>query len=359
MASVQRITFLLPGAGKTPSGGHKVVYEYANHLAARGYTVSIVHPAILQNHTPHERVVRFLRYIYYKTTNSFKPDLWFRIDPRVQLFWVPTLNEANIPDGDIVIATAWQTAEVVARYSTVKGKKVYLIQGLETWSGPEERVVSTWKLPMEIIVISKWLLDFGHNLGAAPHYIPNGLDFTAFGVDINPEDRDPNHVIMLYHTNPIKGSKQGLEALKIAKMQNPSLQASLFGTPSAPHDLPHWIKYYRCPEQEVLRQLYNRASIFISPSWMEGWGLPASEALMCGTALVATDIGGHREYAIHGQTALLAPPQNSEALAAHLINLTSDSATRVALARRGNELIQKFTWTRAIDSFEQVIHNMH
>lgn len=39
-----RITFILPDVTPIPNGGVKVVYEYANHLAARGHTVTVVHP---------------------------------------------------------------------------------------------------------------------------------------------------------------------------------------------------------------------------------------------------------------------------------------------------------------------------
>ena len=41
----RRIAFLLPRSGVTPIGGYKVVYEYANRLAADGYEVELVYPA--------------------------------------------------------------------------------------------------------------------------------------------------------------------------------------------------------------------------------------------------------------------------------------------------------------------------
>ena len=44
---MKNITFLLPSHGRRPTGGYKVVYEYANRLSANGYTVNIVYPATI------------------------------------------------------------------------------------------------------------------------------------------------------------------------------------------------------------------------------------------------------------------------------------------------------------------------
>ena len=113
-----RVTFLLPGSARFPVGGYKVVYEYANHLCERGHQVTVVHPALLDEHDPwFLKVYHQARYISWGATNLFGPQRWFMIRSGVQLKWVPTLGEANIPDGDVVVATGWPTAEYTAGYS--------------------------------------------------------------------------------------------------------------------------------------------------------------------------------------------------------------------------------------------------
>lgn len=44
MNQEESISFLLPGSGKSPSGGLKVIYEQANRLVNAGYTVYMVYP---------------------------------------------------------------------------------------------------------------------------------------------------------------------------------------------------------------------------------------------------------------------------------------------------------------------------
>jgi glycosyltransferase involved in cell wall biosynthesis len=356
MAKTLRITFVLPGNGHNPIGGFKVVYEYANHLARRGHEVTIIHPALLDRAASGREVLRStLRYVYWKSKNQYRPTQWFQIDPSVRLLWVPSLDEQHIPAGDAIIATAWQTAEALADYPCSKGKRFYLIQHLETWNGSEERVYATWKLPLAKIVIAKWLKEIADSLGENCVYIPNGLDFEGFSLDIPPEQRDPYKALMLCHTYDWKGSKDGLEALSLARRQIPNLSAVLFGVSAAPPNLPEWVEYHRCPDQKFLRQLYNEAAVFVAPSWTEGWPLPPAEAMMCGAALVATDIGGHREYAFDEKTALLSPAKMPLLLAENIMRIMRSNDLHSKLACQGHTYMQQFTWQRATDALEALL----
>lgn len=47
-----KITFVLVSSGQNPVGGFKIVYEYANCLAARGHNVTIIHPALSLTDAP-------------------------------------------------------------------------------------------------------------------------------------------------------------------------------------------------------------------------------------------------------------------------------------------------------------------
>lgn len=355
MVNPLRITFVLPGAGLVPVGGFKAVYEYANHLSRRGHKITVVHSARLCINENLSRVARStLWYLYRRGTGKYGPDSWFLVDPSVKLLWVPSLSKHHIPDGDVVIATAWQTAEWVAEYPHSKGQKLYLIQHLETWSGPEDRVYATWRLPLKKIVVAKWLEQFGKGIGEESVCIPYGLDFETFTRKMPPDQRNPSTVMMLYHEYNWKGSKDGLDALHLVRDRTQNLTVTLFGT-SRPSGFPSWISYYCSPPQTLLSDLYNASSIFVAPSWTEGWGLPATEAMMCGAALTATETTGHLEFAIHEKTALLSPIKSPHELARNVLRLIEDNALRIRLAQQGYEYVQQFTWRRAADRFEAVL----
>src|ERR1051326_3008944 len=124
----------MPGYMWGPSGGYRVVYEYANQLVARGHQVSVVHPRRLawpQVSRPTLRQhVRKLRFALRELISIPTID-WHVMDPRVQLLYLPNLRNRYIPDGDVVFATAWNTGKPVMRCSATKGRKSYLIQHYE------------------------------------------------------------------------------------------------------------------------------------------------------------------------------------------------------------------------------------
>jgi glycosyltransferase involved in cell wall biosynthesis len=281
---------------------------------------------------------------------------WIHIDRRVNMLSVAKPESHVIPDADAVFASAWTTAEVVLGYPQSKGKKFYLIQQYETFDGPKDRVEVTWRAPLRKIVIAKWLHELGLSLGCPQHeiaYIPNGLDHTMFRL-LNPiAGRGKRLAMAFFPWQSWKGGADGLAAVEIAKRKHPDLTATFFSVSRRPSYLPRWIEYRRNPPQRALiEDIYNRSSVFVCPSWSEGSAAPPMEAMACGCALAATDIGGVRECATHEVTALLSPARDPESLAKNIIRLLDDEDFRVALARAGNEHIRSFTWQRSTTLLE-------
>jgi glycosyltransferase involved in cell wall biosynthesis len=273
-----QICFVMGRSGHYPCGGYKIVYEYANRLVQRGHQVTVVHPTTSYEYSSFTHRLK-IYYHYLRRLagldGGYRPDAWFKMDPRVNLTWVPNLREPWIPKAEIVVATAWQTAEWVARYSAQRGRKYYFIQGWETVFNPADpqRVVNTYRLPLRKIVIARWLEDKLAELGESAVYIPNGLDFEEFGLDVPPEKRNPYQLMMLYHQFDCKGVPDALAAVRQVKDRIPEIRLTMFGVYDRPDDLPAWVEYYKQPEQGLLRRLYNQAAIFIIASWVEGWGL--------------------------------------------------------------------------------------
>ncbi|MEO8209068.1 MAG: glycosyltransferase family 4 protein [bacterium] len=348
------INFILPFAGNKPIGGFKIIYEYANRLSERGHKVNLIHPSYTFKENIFNNSKYFISYYYRKLSQSYFPD-WFELNKNVNVMWIRSIENRYIPDADVLIASAWRTAKCSSSLDPNKGKKFYFIQGYETWNGPEDEVNETWRLPYRKIVISKWLKEIAETMGEKADYIPNGLDFGEFGIDINPKDRNPNKVMMLYNELKFKGCDSGISAMIELKKRVSDLQAVLFGVPERPDTLPGWIEYHKSPDRKLLRRLYNESAIFISPSLTEGFGLTSAEAMMCGSALAASFTGGHKEFAIEKETALTFEPGNVNQIIEKVLFLINDNDLRIGLAMQGNKFIQKFTWEKAVNSFEKVL----
>ena len=351
------INILLPGSARYPIGGFKIIFEYANGLSVKGHKVNIILPLNI-NEMDDSLTVRIKwKYIYYrdKILKKFKANSWFKFDSNINVHWVQSLDQKFIPEGDILVATSWHTAQIANEYSQNKGKKVYFIQSFETWHGSYEDVIATWKMPFKKIVIANWLLEIARKNNEEAKLIYNGFDFNSFGIDVLPQQRDPLSIGMLYHEMEIKGSRFGLEAFEKLKTEYPELEVNLFGVPEKSKHIPEWINYFQNPDQNLLRKIYNNSSIFVNPSKVEGFALTPAEAMICGCAVVVSDIAGHRDYSFNEKTALLFTSENVDSLIEKLRILLNDNDKRINLAKKGNEYINKFQWQDSIDKFEKLI----
>ncbi len=91
-----------------------------------------------------------------------------------------------------------------------------------------------------------------------------------------------------------------------------------------------------------MREVWRRAAIAVFPSTY-GEGVPKAllEAASCGRAIVATDMPGCRDVVRHGETGLLVPPHDADALAAALATLAADPARRRAMGEAGRRLVER------------------
>ncbi|SIT48036.1 Glycosyltransferase, group 1 family protein [Paraburkholderia piptadeniae] len=359
-----KITFILPRLTAGPTGGGKIVYQYANALASAGHTVEVLHPRTLFLWSLRKSFALKLlslgvdcaRFAAVWPTRGKTDVPWMPMHPAVKISVVPALFSRFIPDADVIVASLWRTAEYVEHYPACKGRKFYFVQHYETWSGPAHRVDGTLKSTMNKIVISTWLKQLINELsGDEVHQVSNPVDHGEFFVTASIAKR-PRVVSMLYSPHAWKGAADGVAALEQAKTQFPELQAILFGTSARPDFLPGWITYVQNPERQVLRDaIYNGSSIYVCPSWREGWGLPVLEAMACGCAVVTTDNGGTRDFVIDGDNGIVVPPKEPRALSKALLSLLADDERRAAFAARSIELAQRSTLQASLDKLLTVL----
>jgi glycosyltransferase involved in cell wall biosynthesis len=353
-----RLAFVLPGFSDVPSGGYRVAFEYANRLSARGHEVTLLCPAVRRIRQPERAVAAGLIAPWWSARQrghlQSRPS-WFALRPQVLLHRPVRLRARQLTCFDAVLATQWDTAEDLARLLPAGVAGLQLIQSYETWHGPVERVDAVWRSGLTVLVIARWLAELGQQLTDAPmHLVPNAVDTEVFTPQ--PVARDPHLVAMLWHADRVKGSDVGARALLAAREQLADLQAEVFGTGPRPEGLPLWCSYVQRPTTVQLVGLLSRASVFLAPSRLEGWALPPAEAMACGCAVVATDIGGHRDYCRDGETALLANPEDAAGLAAALVGLLRDPALSRTLAAAGQQLIRgSFGWEDSTAALEGVI----
>ncbi len=335
-----KMTFLTPHL--KISGGVKIICEYARRLAEQGHQVTLLakdrHPT--------------WRGLLHSLSHTIK---WIDLN-KVTIKFIPEFNPRYFPEGDAIFATSWQTAQPVNAADDTKGKKFYLIQHMENLiSRDSAQVKPTYRLPLIKIVVSQWLKErLEVEFQQSSHHIPNAIDHDAFF----PTDKtyDSKRIVMLHHTAEWKGINDGIQAIAIAQKKIPDIQLVLFGVRRKNLDnVNAEYHYYLNPNK--LRKLYSSCNLFLCPSWYEGFGLPGLEAMACQTALVTTDTGGCRDYAINNETALISKPKNPQALADNITRALTDMNLLKKLSASGHRMAQKFKWSESVDKMEQIIRD--
>jgi glycosyltransferase involved in cell wall biosynthesis len=91
---------------------------------------------------------------------------------------------------------------------------------------------------------------------------------------------------------------------------------------------------------------YSRASVFAFPSLDEGFGMPVLEAMAAGVPVITSNRSALPEVA--GDAAVLVDPEDLDALAGALLELTQSESRRAELVQKGLLRAQSFTWKKAV-----------
>lgn len=98
------------------------------------------------------------------------------------------------------------------------------------------------------------------------------------------------------------------------------------------------------PRTEVI-QILSHATVFACPSLYEPLGIVNLEAMACGAAVVASNVGGIPEVVMDAQTGLLVPANDPAALADAIASLVSDRARATAMGQLGRQRVAAdFSW---------------
>ena len=225
-----RITFISPTVNM--GGGTKVVVIYAERLMRKGHIVRIISPPP-RSISLTEKLKLWLR------GNSWPggplPPMSYlegtAVKHQVLDRWRP-VSDYDVPDGDAVIATWWETAEWVNTFSPKKGAKVYFIQHHEVFPHlPALRSRATYRLPFHKVVIARWLKDLMRTEYADDNVdlVPNSVDTAQFFASVRGKQSIPT-VGFLYATTPFKGLDVTLAALQSVRERYPNLRLVCFGS---------------------------------------------------------------------------------------------------------------------------------
>ena len=194
--------------------------------------------------------------------------------------------------------------------------------------------------------------------------VPNGLEADWFGPALHILRQEPE-VRFLYVGRMAR--EKGIENLAAAfdlvagRMPAARLQASGEGPKRADliraAETGGWKNRLDLPGLQMrgkIRESMHTADVFVLPSDFESFSYTLLEAMACGLACIATDVGGNRDLVEPEHTGLLVPGRNPALLAEAMLRLGGNPELRVAMGREGALRAREYTLQRMIDGTRSV-----
>ena len=351
-----KITFVLPTLCLT--GGIRVVSILAERLRKLGHSVfviSIPHP----QPSMRQQVKSLLRGRGWISPLEKEPSFFdnLAVEHKITDRYRP-VEDKDVPDADVVVATWWETAEWVAKLSPSKGAKAYFIQHHEVFDYlPQDRVEATWRLPLHKITISQWLVDLAETKygDSQVSLAPPSVDTKQFYAAPRNKQSVPTVGIM-YSTIYWKGTDIALKAFSLAAEKIPNLRLVAFGeAPSSELPLPVNTEFVIQPDQDKIKDYYSKCDVWLLASRSEGFGLPIIEAMACRTPVISTPAGAAPEI-LSGGTGILVRPEDPAEMAKAIESICQLPNSRwQALSEAAYAKVNNYSWEDATAYFEAAL----
>jgi glycosyltransferase involved in cell wall biosynthesis len=319
-----RVVYLLNGSAL--SGGVKVVYQQARALRRLGVEVEVLTPE--------------------------PPSPWF---PGAKAFTrqVESLEPAEVGRAEVVIGTMWHTVPVAA---AIEGAvSAHLCQCYEAmWEGLADRreeIDSIYELPTLKLAVSPHLAQLiRERFRQRSVWIPQVFEPEVFcpPEDDRREDGTLRVLVAGQWDLSVKGVEWGLEAMKplVEEGWLRLVRLSPDYPPSEIGAFPDAERHVGVPPAEVPGIVQNVDAYVGLSDEVEGFGLPALEAMGCARPCVLTDIGATRALDPFGRASIKIPHGGGKALRAALRRLRDDRDLRQKLGRGGRLIAEGYSEER-------------
>lgn len=193
------------------------------------------------------------------------------------------------------------------------------------------------------------------------HLVYNGMDPEWADVPDAVPDADPPMVLGAGRLDPQKSFGTLLEAAAMAMRDGRDWRFVIAGEGEQRGELERRVREEGLSNVglpghvEDLHRLMHRCSVFCLPSLFEGMPNVVMEAMAAGRPVAATDIRGTDELVVDGETGLLVPAADPEALYGALSELMDDRNLRRRMGESGRRRVEEhFSLERMLDRLEEV-----
>lgn len=374
------ITYELPPIG---GGGGRAVWQIARRLAAHGHAVSIL-TSLFERLRPFEEVdgVRIHRLcVRRKRAAACPPSELLSF----MLRSVPAAARLAEPLNPTVVCAFFGIPGGPAAWWLKRTRRIPYVLSLRGSDVPRAQLARHQKLHRftrpflrafyrdadGIVAVSQGLRDAANRVEPRVRIevIPNGIDLEQF----RPHAREPaavpeTELLVVGRLQEFKGVQHLIQALPLveaelgrpvrltvvgdgpfrATLESLASRIKAEGARSEVH-FTGWL------DAERVRSFYERASVVVLPSLVEGHPNVLLEGMASGLPCIATDVPGTNELLTNEHEGLLVPPENAQALAKAVARVLSNPDTWGAMSRRARARAEQFSWDRIASQYESLL----
>lgn len=233
-----------------------------------------------------------------------------------------------------------------------------------------------FKLEQEIVEKSDMLTAVSNSCAdefRAYHSIKKEITIVHNGVDTNffvPSKNRSNLRSVIYtgRFEVFKGLSDLIECSGIVCKKYPDVKFILVGSGTILDSLKKQVSKLKLENNIIFTgslsksqiiEYYQNATIFVLPSYREGFPTSLMEAMSCGIPSIATNVEGSAELIKDGENGLLVPQKNPEKLAESVIYLLENEEFRNKIgANARNHIVKNYDWEKITDGFEKLYHRL-
>ena len=105
------------------------------------------------------------------------------------------------------------------------------------------------------------------------------------------------------------------------------------------------------PEEDLIA-IYNMATVFVFPSFYEGFGIPVLEGMACGVPVVTSKVSSMPE--VGGDAAVYFDPYDETDMAAKIESVLTDERLRKEMIAKGLQKVKEYSWEKCAEETLQV-----
>jgi len=213
-------------------------------------------------------------------------------------------------------------------------------------------VLPTLRAASLLVVPSQFLRDVFARSGVASEIVPNIIDLAKFTP--RPAAAAPGPcVLVARNLEPIYGIDTALRAFAIVHAQLPGATMVIAGTGpdrvkladlARDLGLADAVTFAGRIDNAAMPEYYRRADVALNSSTVDNMPISLLEAYASGVPVVSTNVGGVPFIARDGDTALLVPPGDPDAMASALLRLARDRDLYARLRANALEYVTRFGW---------------